>query len=73
ALRMVSASKTPAGAQVSWQSVGGKNYDLEASPLASGAPFSLIQTNLAGQDGTTSYLDTNAPDSGPFHYRVRVR
>jgi hypothetical protein len=47
------------------------NYALERSTnLAS--PFSLLATNLVGQEGFASYEDPNGIGVGPFFYRVGV-
>ena len=71
-LRMVSALPTSTNATVTWQSVAGVNYFLERSANPA-APFTLLATNILGQAGTTSYVDTNAPGAGPFFYRVGIR
>ena len=58
---------------VTWQSVAGVDYFLECSTNLSAIPrFTLLDTNLPGQPGTTSYTDTNAVGAGSFFYRVGV-
>jgi hypothetical protein len=73
-LKMLAASNTVSGVMVSWQSVTDRTYFLQRSTnLAVTPAFSTVQTNIAGQAGTTSYTDTNATGSGPFLYRVGVQ
>jgi len=74
-LKMLSAVATnnPAGILVSWQSVPERVYDLQRSPNLGLQPaFSLIQTNIPGQPGLTSFNDTNAPAAAHYFYRVIV-
>lgn len=55
---------------VSWQSVSGKTYFLQRSTNL--PVFSTVQSNIAGQAGTTTYADTSA-GTGPSFYRVAVQ
>jgi hypothetical protein len=64
---------SPPGFTVSWPSDSSRVYFLQRSVDMAQSGFSTIQTNIAGQAGTTSYTDTNAIGLGPFFYRVGVR
>jgi hypothetical protein len=73
-LTLLSASNSTAGVTVTWESVNGKTYFLQRSAnwtAASG--FSSIQSNIAGQAGMTSFIDTNTSGSGAGFYRVGVQ
>jgi len=59
------------GTLVLWQSVLGQNYSVERATNASG-PFLLLEGNIPGQAGTTSFTETNAPDGDAILYRVAV-
>jgi len=74
-LKMLNAVATnnPAGFLVSWQSVPDRVYDMQRSSNLNLHPaFLLIQTNIPGQTGITSFLDTNAPEAAFYFYRVSV-
>jgi hypothetical protein len=72
-MRAPAWTNNPSGIAVTWQSVGGVPYFLERSTKLGDQPaFSLLQSNLVGQPGRTSYTDTNAVGPGPFFYRVGV-
>jgi hypothetical protein len=59
------------GVTVSWESSSGIDYNvLRVTNLASA--FTTIQSNIVGQAGTTSYMDTTATNGGPYFYRVTV-
>ena len=73
-LRMLSPSNNASGIALSWEGVSGKTYYLQRSTNLWLLPaFSSIQSNIVGQAGTTSFTDTNAPNSGPYFYRVGVQ
>jgi hypothetical protein len=73
ALRMLGPTNAPNGIAVSWQSMPGISYVLERSTDLGARPaFSLVQSQLVGQPGTTTFIDTNATPAGQFFYRVGV-
>jgi len=73
-LRLGTPTGSLSGITLSWQSVSGKTYYLQRSTnLVASLAFSLLQSNLPGLPGTTSFTDTNPPASGPAFYRVGVQ
>jgi len=73
-LKMLAPSITVSGVTVRWQSVSGKTYFIQRSgDLSVPASFTTLQGNIAGQTGTTTYLDLTATGPGPFFYRVGVQ
>jgi hypothetical protein len=63
----------PLGLRIEWQSVTNRTYYLQRANDLRGPPaFLTIQSNIIGQDRTTSYTDTNAAGFGPLFYRVGV-
>ncbi len=73
-LRMVNATNSPTGAEVTWQSVSTRNYWLErATNLGLASPFQTIATNIVGVAGVKSFTDPSATNAGPYFYRVGVQ
>jgi len=70
-LRMLSAQPHTNGVAAAWQSVAGHRYTVERTTDA-GTPFSILQSNLTGQAGITTFTDTTATNSDIFLYRVGV-
>jgi len=71
-LKLLTPQPETNGMLITWQSVSGHSYLLERATNVGGA-FSLLQSNLTGQTGTTSFTDTNAAAGGSaFFYRVGV-
>jgi len=61
------------GFVIQWRSVTGKLYRVERSTdLTVHPPFTVLQSNIAGEAGTTSYTDTNSVGIGPSFYRVVI-
>jgi len=70
-LKMLRPQAGTNGVVVPWQSVSGHNYSLERAGNAGGA-YSLLQANIPGEAGSTSYTDTTATNGEAFFYRVSV-
>jgi hypothetical protein len=64
----------PAKATLTWSSVTNRAYFVERSTNLSATPaFSLLQSNIAGLAGTTSFTDRNPPAGGATFYRLGVQ
>jgi hypothetical protein len=67
------ATNKLAGVTVRRASVNGVQYLLQRSTNLTVQPlFQIIQENIAGQGGTTSYQDASATNNTPYYYRVGV-
>jgi PKD repeat protein len=72
-LRLLSPETMGADLVVRWASVSNRVYYLERTTnLAALPPFQLLATNLTGQDGVTTFLDTKAAGAPRRFYRVGV-
>jgi hypothetical protein len=73
-LTMLAPSNSLTGIAVPWQSVSGVTYYLQRSTNLDVQPaFVSLRSNLLGQAGITTYIDTSAVGVGPFFYRVGVQ
>jgi len=73
-LRLMTPVPGPSGLTVSWQGVGTRTYFLERSTNLGVAPvFLALSSNIVGQVGSTTFLDTNTAGIGPVFYRVGVQ
>jgi len=72
-LRIVSLSPAGSNVMLTWQSVLGAGYSLETTTNLAATIFSTLQTNLAGQQTITTFVDTNAAVNSRIFYRVRVQ
>ncbi len=72
-LQAFASTNSGSGLAVTWRSVTNINYYIQRAPNLAAASFQTIATNLPGQSGTTSFVDTNAPPPGPWFYRVGVQ
>jgi hypothetical protein len=60
---------------INWSSVNTRSYFVQranALGFKAPTPFSVMQSNIPGLSGTTSWTDTNAP-AAPAYYRVGVQ
>jgi hypothetical protein len=68
---MLRLTTDPDGTLVTWESVVGQSYLLERATNSADS-FSLLQSNILGQPGTTTFTDTTATNGEAFLYRVGV-
>jgi Tol biopolymer transport system component len=72
-LILVTPTWNETGLTLSWESVSGVTYCIQRSSGVSGESFSIIESNIVGQAGSTSFTDTNTAGSRAFLYRVGVQ
>jgi len=70
-LKLLTPQPATNGMLLRWQSASGQNYFLERATQAGGW-FSLLQSNIVGQAGITSFTETNTAGLGISIYRVGV-
>jgi len=70
-LRLLTPQPGTNGIVVPWQSVAGHTYLLERADHGTAA-FTILQSEIEGQAGTTSFTDTTATNGESFLYRVAV-
>jgi hypothetical protein len=74
ALRMSAPVVNSSGVLLKWQSISGVTYYLMRSTTLSPQPLFLdLQSNLVGNAGETTFVDTNPPTSSLTLYRVGVQ
>ncbi len=72
-LRFVSITNLDPGTALTWASVNTRKYFVQRSVGFSTTPaFITMATNITGQVGSTTYVDTNANRVGTLGYRVGV-
>jgi hypothetical protein len=71
-IRLQSPEIVAATVTLRWNSVAEKTYVIERAPSPTG-PFSILQSNIVGQAGVTSFVDRKDVGAGPFFYRVGVQ
>jgi hypothetical protein len=70
-LQLLPPVVVPPALLLRWSSDASHTYFVErASGLEATPAFSLLQTNVSGQDRTTTFTDTTAPSLGTAFYRV---
>jgi hypothetical protein len=73
-LRLLAPTHSPGGINIRWSSVSSRSYFLErAVDLGLASAFVLIETNIPGMPGETSFIDTNAVGTPYSLYRVGVQ
>lgn len=72
ALRIIAISNSPSGAIILWDGVTNRIYWLESATSLAAPVYSLVASNLAGQDGLLACADTNSPSWPARFYRVGV-
>jgi hypothetical protein len=71
-LRLLPPASDRTNVMVTWQSVAGVSYFLERATTLAVPSFTPLATNIPGQPGTTTFIDTNATAAGQSFYRLGV-
>jgi uncharacterized protein (DUF608 family) len=70
---IVQGVRVSGGFQVTWASVPGKRYTLEACDTLPAASWTVLTTNITASAGaTTSYTDASVGANGRRFYRIRL-
>jgi hypothetical protein len=74
-LKMLTPTRTntPAGFVLTWQSVTNRSYYIQRATTLSPQNFSTLSSNIAGQPGTTAFIDTNVASAATMLYRIAVQ
>jgi subtilisin family serine protease len=72
-LRLTSATNMTGDAvTVEWSSVAGRSYSLERAPVPEAAAFAPVAEHVKATPPSNTLIDTHAPGSGPWYYRIRL-
>jgi hypothetical protein len=56
-----------------WKSVSNRTYFMQRSGDLVGQTFTTVQSDIAGQETTTTFIDSQATNTGSYFYRVGVQ
>lgn len=71
-LKLMAPALLNDGADITWQSVTGRTYFVQRSADIS-EPFLTLTSNVLGQAGTTSFIDTTATNGASYFYRIGIQ
>ncbi len=72
-LNILSIKYSDLGRTITWRTVVGKKYFIRYYLPDRYIPFRPLYSNIPGQEGTTSFTDTNQISNGQMFYRLGVQ